>query len=528
MSGRKYTTIAINELERLRKQANNATFLENSVATLRRLNNDTMTYLNQQNTRISHLNNTIRTLSTDLSNQSAAISRERQQMRTQIANIVRNTDNAINEMNRRYRDDLTAINSAFRRDLEQQREETVRMIEVSNAHLTNALNSAVSELEEGINTVSSRVDHVERQVEENARTLGMIINSDAALAEFAREFAESAAVTNNNTANNYRTELLLPGRLEQAQNLLETAQREIADLDKYPTNAPVARRDARTALVAALQLHQDIAIAEQEWQSRLFEAQRSLATARAQIETASSVKFPEDDDCVVDVDRWSNGGLTALTQRADAIEDVLKQPEALTVESLDELNDAAGQLITEAQRTAEFAVIAMAASQDRADSAEDLYENLRELLGLEVQADGYEGGDDRSGYRLHLKNPLTGFEMVITQTPQINEDGSICNLLETDILDFGNNNEKEGARVALSALEMLRENGYDLLSAIQTRSGFENRASDRPEVANLQGWVSRNDPTVPCVPAPNYEPLPDAAVAHNGNVPGNNPAVGVN
>ena len=111
--------------------------------------------------------------------------------------------------------------------------------------------------------------------------------------------------------------------------------------------------------------------------------------------------------------------------------------------------------------------------------------HLAETLGLSVESDGYQGGDMRCAHRVHLVNGYTGFEMVITQTPQSDENTVLGNCLETDILSYGTNNKELGNRIAAEALR-------DILGVrqedVRTVEGFEERCSDRRQCTDMNAW----------------------------------------
>lgn len=498
MSGRKesYTTVTTSELRRLRQQASRAASLEQSVSAMNRLADRTQTYLNQQERRIDGLNRTITSLNHRLETQTAAMTKERQQVREEMRRIVQDTNTALRQMNEDHRHDMETLDNRFRQSLQEEHQETVRMLEASQQQMTDALNQAVTQLETSIGTVSHRVDAVENSLHD-------IVQSDAALLEFARGYLDTAADLNSDTAEHFRTELLLPGRLAEAQAAADHAREEIQTAEKYPTNASVARQSAREAAEAALRLHQDIVVAEQAWQASLAEASRAAAAAEAQCTACQTVNFP-DTDVAVEVDRWSNGTLQTLQTRTQAITAQLNNPDSLTAEQLDDLHDAAAQITAEAVDAAAFAVIAFSASQDRADVAQDLFDELHDRLGLQCAFDCYEGNDQRAAHRVHLKNPETGFEMVITQTPQTTADGAICNRLETDILDYGTNNQTDGDAIAREALANLSQLGLSV-GNISTVPGYEAAPSDRSNLTVLADWQAAV-PTVPCPPAAQNRP----------------------
>lgn len=492
MSGRKTTNILIdsNELSALRRQASQASSLSQCNRALQQLSDRNQRYLDQQQNRITALNNTINGLNRTIEQQSGQISAVRQQLRAQLQQVVQSTNQALQQMNEQNYRQMSTLSRNLSQDLARQRQETRQAIEASNHQMRQAMQAAAEQVQQQLNTVSARVSRVEQQIQNNADQIGILISSNDALLDMAREYTDFAATLNADTAANYRTELLLPGRLAAVRTLVTQAQNDIALTEKQPTNAPVARQNARVAAEAAMQLHEDIVRAEQEWQARYQAAACALNGAAAQIEAGRTLRIPDGQGSTVELDGnfWSNGDLDALSQRRDSLEQQLQQAngDGLTCDQLEGLRQAGEQLTSEAVESAEFAVVAAAASQERADTADDLAVELQQRLVVTSQEYGYQNGDCRGAHRLHLRNPDTGFEMVITQSPEVSEDGTVHNHLETDILNYGTNNEEEGREIALEALGNL--NGLTV-DSVQTVPGFENRVSDQTQRADMQTWA---------------------------------------
>ena len=491
MSGRKtsYTRISVDELARLRRQANSAATLAGSNRAMEALARSTDAFMRQQQDRINQLNDTIDSLNRTVSNQNAAASKECQQLRAQLQATIRNTNQALQEMAARNQQELNTLNREFQQGLARNQADTIRMIDESNRRMEQALTTAVSSLEQEIGSVSSRMNQVERELEETARQLGIMVHSDAALLEMAREYADTARLLNDDSANSFRTELLLPGRLAAARGLLRQADQDIADAaGDLPTNASVARQNARAAVEEALRLHEDLVRAEQVWQAHYQAAQQALNTAEAQRVASSRLQLDNDGQPLeVDVDHWSNGDLSALDDRIAALRQQLEQADGLSLSDLDGIRQAGVQVAHEILEASEFATVAFYASQDRADIAQDVADHMWDALALAIQSDGYQGDDQRGAHRIHLKNPDTGFEMVVTQIPELDENGGLGNRLESDILDYGTNNRQEGDRIAYEALQALADLDF-CQEPVRTVQGYEDRPSERREQADRARW----------------------------------------
>ena len=170
----------------------------------------------------------------------------------------------------------------------------------------------------------------------------------------------------------------------------------------------------------------------------------------------------------------------------DALDNQLQEPESLSLGELDAIRDSGLQIGREIGDTAEFALEAVYSSQDRSDIAADFTEQLNEQ-GLTICEDGFRGSDPRAAHRLRMKNPMTGFEIVITQTPEVQADGTVANRLESDILNYGTNNEAHGDSIARSLLNSLSGIGLEH-TEVCTKPGFETTTSDRVEIVDIAAW----------------------------------------
>lgn len=496
MSGVKTRRISINqnEYDRLRRQARQAASLSCSVEALRSIADRSASVISDLQRRNRELRDAAEQAASDRRQQEQAQSRERQALREQLQRHIDQTNRALGDMASQAQQGLERLDRDFRSALADEHANTARLIDEHARATESAMQAMDAQLRERIGEVDARIDQVEREAADTARRLGVVLESDAALLELAREYADTAASLIDYLARTFRMELLLPGRLAQARATLEQARADIADAaGDMPTNAAVARQAARQAAGDALRLQEDAIRAEQAWQASYGAAAQALSTAEAQISTSAQIAYEDEaGSSSVDTDHWTDGDLSALRQRLTRLQRTLDTPDSLTAEDLDGLREAGAQLCAETEESAQFALIAFLASQDRADVAQDLADTMHDRLQLDIVADGYQGGDERLGHRVVLRNPATGFEMVITQYPE-NENGRIVNRLESDILNYGTNNVEEGDRIARQALESLTDLGF-CESPVETAPGFEHAASNRTQRRDMHEWSLDKQP----------------------------------
>lgn len=475
MSGRSYayTTISRAELERLRKQARDAVSLADLESLLYQTQHD-----NQANIR--RLEQVSRGLEHQLNVQSAAASKERQQLHDQIRQTVLRTNAALSDMAAKTEHALEDQAQHFSAALRQQKEDTAHAIKESHDQLQAEMNAAVNDLNRRIDETNSHLDSIDHQ-------LNTMAGNNSSLLDQAREFSDSANAILA-AASQLRLDLLLPGRRAQTQQTLAEANANIALADKNPANSSVARLTASQAAKDALQLYQDAMHAEQLWQQAWQQAAQSLNAAEAQIEACRHYKLPiefEDGTTTtynVESDHWTSGDLAQLSERLAALKDQLRHAENnLTSDSLDHLREAGVQLTHETVENAEFALEAFFSSQDRVEYAADLVDNVAAKYGLQVQSHGYQGNDNRGLHYLCLKNPVTGLQVAVTQTPTL-ENGQLANRVQAEILDYGSTNPATSDQLTD---QLLRDLGIE--APVHTVSSHTD-CNDRPHnnAASLQ------------------------------------------
>lgn len=484
MSGRKetYTYISDTELENLRRRAAEASDLRTSNALLNRLHARNQAAIREYESRMNEMNTKIGNLNRTMEKQGAEAKKEVQELRTQLQNTVRASNERLQEMARQNEQNLSRMQNDFTNALVQTRSEFSHAIAATTERLE-------AKIEENRQQLRRDIDAVRAKVDAN-------IKDQATLLEMAAEYASMAEILNRDTKENYRTELLCPGRMQDVLHQLAVAEENIRDARKMPANAATARFAARNAMEAALQLHQDVIEAEQEWYLHYQSAKQVLDAAALRIEASRHLEIPEEgyEPTVVDVNYWTDGDLARMENRLRGLNDRVDMPDAVA-RDLDNIQNAGLQLTREIDDTAVFATEALYCSQDRADIAADIAQTMESALGLQVVDHSYCGNDWRAAHRIHLKNPQTQFEMVVTQTPEKNKEGQIGNHLESDILCYGTNNQELGDSIARNALEALSELGF-APAPVTTVSGYAARESDRVQCRNMEKWETEQAPSV--------------------------------
>lgn len=510
MSGRKttYTTISDDELRSLRNRAAQATSLQESNRLLNQLSARNEAALVEYRTRINTMNNNITGLNRRLEEQRVAASREAQALRTQLQQTIRNGNARLQELSRKNEARVQELHQNFTSALTRTREELTDAIEQTREDVADAISANNRRIETAMRQNNERIEGEMRELEERMdselqnvhdrlnsidSSVHIIARNNGTLLEMAQEYERVTQMLLEEIQTNYRVELLCPGRLRTVMLANESAEREIRDAVKMPENSATARRESRTAIEETYRLYQDVIRAEQEWQLHFASTRQIVDATAAQLEASRTLEL-QDETYIVDVDSWTAGDLSAIDSRLGTLDNQLKKPEALSISDLDGIQAAGMQISREIDDTSIFAMEAFFASQDRGEIAQDIADQLNEY-GVSIIDYSYQGNDQRSAHRLHLRNNVTGFEIVITQTPVVQENGTISNRLESDIISYGSLNEEHGDEIARDILSSLSELGLQQ-TEVCTVPGFENTVSNRVEVADMQQWRTEQSPEV--------------------------------
>lgn len=502
MSGRKESTVTINQsrYNQLLNDANRATNLANSNRALNELNRTLTNSLNQSNARINTLTTNLNQLNTNLNNVRQAASKEASELRAQLQATIRESNDRLNRMAEANRQQITNLQNNFNAALDQTRRDTAATIAANNRRIENIIDQNNQRIQSQIQQTNTRIDTVNNRVTAINNVLNNFQSDLSSMRDHATEFI-NAAQTLLNDCRNYRCELLLPGQLAEVTEQLNTA---IQNMELPLANAPVARNEARRAYLDALNFHEQIIQAEQEWTLRHRAAMESVALSQARIEASRTI-IHQDTQIPIDVDFWSNGDLSEMSEHAEALMASLNNGQnTLTVADLDHIRQTANWIECETSNSATFALFAAETSQERACTAQDVCNILQDATGMELQDHAYAADDMRAAHRFHMKNPHTGLSLVITQKPAVKtEDGLKCPI-EFEITDPGSNNQNSVAELFRTLNQRMRDYGYDMGDLTEI-VGYEDIHSGRKETANIRQWATT--PTPIATPAHTKPPV---------------------
>jgi hypothetical protein len=278
----------------------------------------------------------------------------------------------------------------------------------------------------------------------------------------AASYVADARVMRDAIARELPHERFAPGRLAELSRRLDNAE----------DNA--SRGLGEAALVQAQELYlqlselrAEVELRDQEWQAFRLEADRAVTLLQQQIKLNTNPAVLDEngdqvDDYTLDVDFWSEGELSKLTEEsgklAARLADAGDPPSVAELREIAEHAAAGGELderLTSIVTTAQARLIA---SQVRVNLAELVVSTLEETAGYSWEGQAlYAGQDERRAFYSKLRH-LDSSEIVVEVAPD--DNGKSCTLrilsYETDLHD-----EEERVHRAHAIADTLRAHGLE-------------------------------------------------------------------
>lgn len=416
-------------------------------------------------------------------------------LRRELQDVVQQSDKRIRLATAANEQRIRDAQKTFQSGIASVRKDTADAIEANNRLIECAITQTATQLQSQMREMGKRIgteiDKLHGRlgtVEGRIANLGQDLSASLSM---AREYDVQTQAILEDIRTVGRADLLLPDRLAAAEADRASARQVVATAEgeNSHASAPVARAAAKDAFEGALRLREELAAAEQVWQTHRQMAEQARILAQSQIDTVRQMKVEDID---VDADLWSNGDFGKAKGRLAALEKQLSDCDNLTVSQLDDLAKEALQIGTDAQEAATFAGIAAISSDDRAITVDRLTGELSRIFGLCKIEAAYQGKDQRAGMRSHLTDPATGMEVVVTSEPVPDGNGGYIEDVSVDVLDWG-----RGANAA-DKRDQTRKVIDHVLASLGMRTASQSEGGTRPEGqaachrrADMQAWQTQ-------------------------------------
>jgi hypothetical protein len=424
MSGRKETYVTMREQEarRLREQAARLRTIQSDLPDqLNRIRADTMAEVTRQSARMDQrwqqFQNTADKLRSDL----ATFERQSQ----------RRLQEGLAQARREYTE-LFAEERAERIEHEERmREEYHSLVERERA-----------ERQQQIGELQSRVGRIE--------------NREEALRQMADTWLQDLRALQEDVAS-LPHQRFSPGSMARIDGLIGQAT---INLRNGASQAALSQ--AQAAYSDLVELRAEVLHREQQFEAAYLQALQSIRTLLAEVHANREAVLVGDEaasgaeaGAEVDVDFWSRGRLSQISERLKELESQLEGgKESLSLEQVRQLEEEADALRQRLPEAVEAARLTIINSQACFNVAEAVAEVMEEQ-GYSVEAGTYEGEDQRGAYAVKMRN-RGGDEFVTIITPSQEQE-----LAYSTQMNFYDRSQDEAMRqsFALAVYEGLNQMG---------------------------------------------------------------------
>jgi chromosome segregation ATPase len=426
MSGRKETYVSMRESEarRLREQeAQLRTVQRDLPERLNQIRADTMAEVTRQSARMDQRWQQFQNTADKLRGDLATFERQSQ---------------------RRLREGLAQARAEYTGLVGEERSERLKHEEQMRQEYSSLIEQERAERQQQINELQSRISNIE--------------NREETLQQMASAWLQDLRILQDDVAQ-LPHQRFSPGSMERINGLIEQAS---INLRNGASQAALGQ--AQTAYFNLVELRSEVLYKEQQFEAeylRALEAVKSLieeVRANRQAVIAGDEAATDEDEkkeIEVDVDFWSKGRLSQISERLREIESSLeKEKQTLSLDQVRQLEEEANDLrqrLPEAIEAARLTIINSQACYNVAEIVADVMEEQ----GYSVEDGTYEGEDQRGAYAIKMRN-LGGDEFVTIITPSPDQE-----LAYTTQMNFYDRSQDETMRqsFAQAVYEGLNEMG---------------------------------------------------------------------
>lgn len=344
---------------------------------------------------------------------------------------------------------LAKQRTQMQRELEsmagQFRSETHELMQQQERKLTQLVEQERNERRRQIEAQERRIDRIEDD-QNRHRAYASLLIRDAQV--------KAHAIRVGRAHHQFR-----PGELERLEDTIRRIETELNSLN----NPQTAIASAHMALDELEVLNLDLQRLETEWRTWRavsLEAGRAILAIAAQNRQVKVKDLQgETIDVAVEADHWTEGKLSALEQRVNAlVAAVGDDAHPISTNDLRQMTEREfPALRMELDKIIEEAQVNVLSSQMRISLADEVVLAL-EHRGYVVQASTYEGEDQRDGYVAKVQN-IAGSEVVIHVKPVAGRPGQN----ELTISSYPDNRpEWELRQQAREIAQVLRTSGLQL------------------------------------------------------------------
>jgi predicted outer membrane protein len=278
----------------------------------------------------------------------------------------------------------------------------------------------------------------QQQVAELRERVGVIESREVELRQMAEAWLQDLRILREEVEG-IPHRRFAPGRMERIDGMIEQCA-----LNLQNGASQTALGNAQDSYFELVEVRAEVLFREQEFETEYLRALQSVRSLIEEVRAHRQAVIPgdgqESEDIEVDVDFWSRGRLTQLSEQVRAVEARLEsEKETLRLEQVRQLDEdvvALRQQLPEAVDAARRTIINSQACFNVAQTVADVMSEQ----GYSVEDGVYEGEDQRGAYAIKMRN-RGGDEFVTIVTPSREQE-----LAYSTQMNFYDRNQDEAMR----------------------------------------------------------------------------------
>ena len=437
-----------------------------------------------------------------LQKQEAAIRSERahssaaiRELDQQVKERERLQMNRINTMQREHTAQINRLQAEFqseqedlRRDINQTRSEMEHSISRIRVETDRKLEEQRIETRRNLDQMSQEMEGKINAVDQKVNTLAQRI----AEKELAVYWAQEAARMLRRIIETSRAQLLDSRSIAGLERQIRSADNDIKG-GQYQS----AITAGRTAFFDALDMKEDIAVAEMEWNFHYNALMLREAELLEQLDSAENrvYQIKMDDELYEysnGIDYWTFDQLSIVRDQINELRESLGNKEDMTTAELQSAEENVRSLQEQLALVENAAHINIAMSVSRYETAVRIGDILDSDYEM-IESDGdFFAREDREEYHAVFQNPNTNDQIAVVITPIPDEAGVMTNHIEL-IVGNADNDPLTRDKIASEIAAKLRDSGVDGCSFPCSGRFGDQTAEEVERVGDINAVVSGDE-----------------------------------
>lgn len=488
MSGQKvsYVDITTEEYSRLMRSARVSENMDSKIqnelrkkeANLKRQFDSQLNKINQRN---NTQNNMISNLSSEMQNMERDFQKQYKKQSIKHTQDVKQINNNMRSMERDFRKEQQNQSNRHKTDIRNIKSQIEKNNERINKKFSFIQNTISNQRKEYKSLINEQNKVLNQRISKQGEIFNQKIKSLEKSIKDKEKYQKNQALEWLKNAKDALALVDTYNHEKFAPNEYNDLKQRISLIDSNIKNGNYELSNSQNIWMDSYKLRARLEELENEWNTYLQLSQQSNAELLASCEAHEIVKiaFDTEEETIeleADIDKWCNGELTELKNKALEHQKTLQQTEDLKIDNFKKILEESYYINEEVVALTQKAKEAIILSQKRSDMASDIVESLDES-GFEIVDSCFEEEDERKAIHLKLQN-ISGDEVVTIITPVNNKENKL------DIHFFDDNDESFKQTRLSSILQRLQQDGIRC-STPQCVTGTEHQNRGNEQVRDF-------------------------------------------